>query len=191
MLSDDKSPNGDPTDAEFTKIYNAHLGMVKAVIFIVADKGADVDAIAQETFIRLLTRLNRGERINSPQALLRKIATETAIDHNRSAAVKRSSATEVVPEGGMWFSVAETLSPETALEFAELLDTIKTVLSPELRNALLLREYIGFTPRVTAGILGIRSATVSTNVLRAKRALNRHYALAALRPHGMLKGETA
>ncbi|WP_435211443.1 RNA polymerase sigma factor [Streptomyces sp. bgisy034] len=184
--------NLDELDAEFSHWYRAYKPSVRAVIAPLAGPGADVDALTQETFERFYRMLLNDEVRLEPlhvKRLLRKIASGKAIDAWRKAARHGEDCLETLPDASAWSSVARIYGPEAAFAYAEMLRAINA-LSDELRAALLLREYLGFSREDTAQVLGVKRASVSANVRRAKqRLLEQDPQLAHLRLN--LEGGTA
>ena len=106
----------------------------------------DAEDIVQEAFIRAYRAEESGTRLESPQAFLATTTTRLAIDHLRSARVRRESYI------GTWLPeplVADT-GPGPA-EHAEMADSLSLAflvllesLSPVERAVFLLREVFGY-----------------------------------------------
>jgi len=107
---------------------------------------ADAEDIAQEALLRLHRELESGRHIDSPGGYLATVTTRLAIDHLRSARVRREQYPgEWLPEPlvrtedddpAYRAEIADSLS----LAFLVLLET----LSPEQRAALLLHDVFGY-----------------------------------------------
>ena len=107
---------------------------------------ADAEDIAQEALLRLHRELESGRQIDSPGGYLATVTTRLAIDHLRSARVRREQYPgEWLPEPlvrtedddpAYRAEIADSLS----LAFLVLLET----LSPEQRAALLLHDVFGY-----------------------------------------------
>ncbi|KUL23221.1 RNA polymerase sigma factor [Streptomyces regalis] len=183
----------DQIEALFDRTYTECKKHVEAVIAPLAGPNADVDALRQETFERFYRMLLNDEvKDVNPKGLLgllRQIASGKAIDAFRATARRPVDTVDELPDASAWDTVAKIHGPEVAYEHAETLRAINR-LSPELRETLLLREYLGFSREVTAEILGIKRASVSANVRRAKERLRKQTAEPEL-PHLSLEGGTA
>ncbi|GAA3769345.1 RNA polymerase sigma-70 factor [Plantactinospora mayteni] len=105
---------------------------------------SEAEDVVQEAFLRMHQTLQRDEHIASPQAYIATLVTRLAIDHLRSARVRRERYV------GEWLPEPLVTDPtpaertETAdslsLAFLVLLET----LSPQQRAAFLLREVFDY-----------------------------------------------
>ncbi|MGW2393955.1 RNA polymerase sigma factor [Streptomyces lydicamycinicus] len=158
----------------FTTFYQGTRGLVRNIALHIAGTGADLDNMTHEAFGDLLATLQRGKRIDNPRAYVCRIVTNLALDHFNAA--KHGAATmEMLPEIVAWASTAKIVGPEVAFEHEELRKAIAAELDERLRHTLLLREVAGLSVGEVAQILGIKRASVATNVLRAKRQLRKFF----------------
>src|SRR4051794_3583590 len=127
---------------------------------------ADAEDIAQEALLRVQAPIERGEVAN-PEAFTTTVATRLAIDHLRSAQVRREEYT------GPWL-------PEPILDGgqdpAELADTLSyallvvlETLGPVERAAFLLREVFGFDYAEVAAALDRSEPACRQLVARARK----------------------
>ena len=133
----------------------------------------EAEDIVQEAFLRLQRATNEGARIESPRAWLVKVATRLAIDHLRSARVRRETYVgtwlpEPLVDGGddpvEHVEMAETLS----MAFLVLLES----LSPIERAVFLLREVFGFGYDEIAGIVDKSEDNCRQILARARRHID-------------------
>jgi RNA polymerase sigma-70 factor (TIGR02957 family) len=132
---------------------------------------ADAEDIAQEALLRLHRELASGAHIDSPAGYLATITTRLAIDHLRSARVRREQyAGEWLPEPlirnedddpARKAEIADSLS----LAFLVLLET----LSPEQRAALLLHDVFGYEYSEVGQIVGKSEQNARQLASRARR----------------------
>lgn len=107
---------------------------------------ADAEDVVQEAFLRLHRTLEGGAVVESPKAFLAAVTTRLAIDHLRSARVKRESYI------GAWLPEPIVEERESGMErhaeMAESLSmaflTILETLSPVERAVFLLREVFDY-----------------------------------------------
>ncbi|MFJ2566598.1 RNA polymerase sigma factor [Streptomyces sp. NPDC087568] len=160
----------------FEMIYHQKLPVVKAKLHQMMGPQADIDGLANEVFIKYLIRLQQDKKVTNPTALLMKITADLAVDHLRIRMRGGDDhPLEVLPEGAAWLSTAAMAGPEEAFELAEVMDAMGTVLSPELRLSLIMREAMGLARDEVADTLGIEPGSVTTNVRRAKEKLQKHF----------------
>jgi RNA polymerase sigma-70 factor (ECF subfamily) len=117
-----------------------------AIAYRMTGSVSDAEDIGQEAFLRLERARRDGEEVESPRAWLSTATTRLAIDHMRSARVRRESyvgpwlpeplLTEEGPGPAEHAEVADTASQA----FLVLLET----LSPVERAVFLLRDVFGY-----------------------------------------------
>jgi RNA polymerase sigma-70 factor (ECF subfamily) len=107
---------------------------------------ADAEDVVQESFLRFQQALADGARIESPKSYLAAIATRLAIDHLRSARVRRERYVgswlpePIVEEHGLDAIGQVELAESLSMAFLVLLDS----LSPVERAVFLLREVFDY-----------------------------------------------
>jgi RNA polymerase sigma-70 factor (ECF subfamily) len=131
---------------------------------------SDAEDIGQEAFLRLEQARRDGESVESPSAWLSTVATRLAIDHLRSARVKRETyvgpwlpeplLTDAAPGPDEHAEVADTLSQA----FLVLLEA----LSPVERAVFLLREVFGYDYPQVAETVGRREENCRQIARRAR-----------------------
>ena len=132
---------------------------------------AEAEDIVQEALLRTHTAMERGERIDSPRAYVGTVTTRLAIDHLRSARVRRESYV------GDWLPEPLVADPEAGpAEQAEMADSLSVAflvllesLSPEQRAALLLHDVFDYGYGEVAEIVGTSEANARQLAARARR----------------------
>src|ERR671916_2933783 len=117
---------------------------------------SEAEDLVQESYLRFHRAVAAGEEIESPKAYLSSIVTRLAIDHLRSARVRRESYV------GSWLPepivIDEAPDPADHAETADSLSMAFLVLleslSPIERAVFLLREVFGFGYDTIAATVG-------------------------------------
>ena len=132
----------------------------------------DAEDIVQEALIRAYRAEAAGTLVESPQAFLATTTTRLAIDHLRSARVRRESYV------GTWLPEPLVAEPGPA-ERAEMADSLSMAflvllesLSPVERAVFLLREVFGYGYEEIAGIVGKSEANCRQIFARARRRID-------------------
>ncbi|MFD8838483.1 RNA polymerase sigma-70 factor [Streptomyces griseofuscus] len=142
-----------------------------AIAYRMLGSVSEAEDVVQETFLRMHQTLQRHEPIASPRAYIATLTTRLAIDHLRSARVRRESYVgEWLPEplvtGPTPADLAET-ADSLSLAFLVLLES----LSPRQRAAFLLREVFDYPYPQIAEILGTNVDGTRHLVARARNHL--------------------
>jgi RNA polymerase sigma-70 factor (ECF subfamily) len=131
----------------------------------------DAEDIVQETFLRAHRVLADGGEIREPKAFLTEVATRLAIDHSRSARVRRERYV------GQWLPeplvADEQPSPEEHAEDLESLSmaflVVLETLSPVERAVFLLHDVFGFDFEEVARAVGKSPANARQIAVRARK----------------------
>jgi RNA polymerase sigma-70 factor (ECF subfamily) len=114
----------------------------------------DAEDVVQEAFLRAHRSLQSGTEIREPKAFLSEVTTRLAIDHLRSARVRRERYV------GAWLPEPLLTEPDAG-ERAELLESLSMAflvvlerLAPVERAVFLLHDVFGFGFDEVAGIVG-------------------------------------
>jgi RNA polymerase sigma-70 factor (ECF subfamily) len=129
----------------------------------------DAEDLVQETFARVLARprrLHRGDELPYLLGALRNTHLTTLRTQRR-----RPSTVELPADESETMRSARA-DPETALEQQEVLATIAT-LPNEFRQALIAVDLVGLSYREAGRLLGVREATITTRLYRARRLIAR------------------
>jgi RNA polymerase sigma-70 factor (TIGR02957 family) len=142
-----------------TNDYTEYRPLMFSIAYRMTGSASDAEDIVQEAFLRATKA--RDTRAESPKAYLATITTRLAIDHLRSARVRRESYV------GTWLPeplVADELAPAAApdpAERAEMSDSLSMAflvllesLSPTERAVFLLHEVFGYDYKEIAEITG-------------------------------------
>src|SRR5690348_15645231 len=147
---------------------------------------SDAEDIVQEAFLRAGKSDGKDAEIESPKAYLATITTRLAIDHLRSARVRRESYVGTwLPEpllasapGTPGAPGAPRAEPDPA-ELAETSDSLSMAflvllesLAPAERAVFLLREVFGYDYSEIAGITGKTEAACRQTFARARRRID-------------------
>jgi RNA polymerase sigma-70 factor (ECF subfamily) len=132
----------------------------------------DAEDLVQEAFLRLHREETEGTEIESPKAFLTTVVTRLAIDHLRSARVRREEYVgewlpEPLVEGPGPAEHAE-MSDSLSLAFLVLLES----LSPVERAVFLLHDVFGYSYAEIADLVGKTEAACRQIALRARRAVD-------------------
>ena len=152
----------------------SHFAEYRPLMFSIAYRMtgsvSDAEDIVQEAFLRA----SKDADISSPKAYLATITTRLAIDHLRSARVRRETYVGTwLPEPLVWNSepdpaeLAET-SDSLSMAFLVLLES----LTPAERAVFLLREVFGYDYKEIAGTTGKTEAACRQTFTRARRRID-------------------
>ena len=132
---------------------------------------AEAEDIVQETFLRYQRAIEDGTEIESPKAYLSAAATRLAIDHLRSARVRRERYV------GTW--LPEPLVTDAAADAAQQAETADSLslaflvvlesLSPVERAVFLLREVFDYDYEEIARVVGKTEDNTRQLAVRARR----------------------
>jgi RNA polymerase sigma-70 factor (ECF subfamily) len=129
----------------------------------------DAEDLVQETFVRVLARprrLHRGDELPYLLGALRN----THLTALRTQ--QRRPSTVELPADESETMRSALADPEKALEQQELLATI-AALPNEFRQALIAVDLVGLSYREAGRLLGVREATITTRLYRARRLVAR------------------
>lgn len=142
-----------------------------AIAYRMLGSVSEAEDVVQEGFLRLHRAGEGGERIESPRAYLSTVVARLALDHLRSARVRRETyAGEWLPEP---FVASADDDPARKAEMADSLSLAFLILleslSPEQRAAFLLREVFDEPYDRIAQIVGTSAQNARQLVTRARR----------------------
>jgi RNA polymerase sigma-70 factor (TIGR02957 family) len=134
----------------------------------------DAEDLVQEAFLRLHREETEGTEIESPKAFLTTVVTRLAIDHLRSARVRRE---EYV---GEWLPEPLVVDPSPQPdEHAEMSDSLSLAflvllesLTPEQRAVFLLHDVFDYGYDEVAAIVEKRPDAVRQIAVRARREID-------------------
>lgn len=129
----------------------------------------DANDIAQEAYIRMM-KYEGSQEIQSPSALLYRIAVNVANDHGRAAQVRAATRHVQIDDVDL---VSEAPSPERDLTARQALDQLLDVierLPPKCKQVFLLSRVNGMTYPQIAAHCGISVKMVEKQISRALAA---------------------
>lgn len=150
------------------RIYSTILNYVNSV-----EEASD---LAQETFVKAYSALNRFQGSSAFYTWLYRIAINTAIDHLRKRPAVRVDSLEDdrFKESGFEPAAGLSADPLHALALKEekaMLRQAIASLSEKLRTALILHDVEGLSQEEVAAILNVPVGTVKSRVSRARGEL--------------------
>jgi RNA polymerase sigma-70 factor (ECF subfamily) len=142
-----------------------------AIAYRMLGSVSEAEDLVQEGLLRLHRAVEDGEPLESPRAYLATIVTRLAIDHLRSARVRRETYVgEWLPEPLL------TSSEDDPARHAEMADSLSLALlvvleslSPEQRAVFLLRDVFDYPYDRIAAIVGKSAAATRQIATRARR----------------------
>jgi len=166
-LTNDKESAGPVIDLAARQIhilYTDHHSWLYNWLRHKLGNACDAADIAQDTFLRILTR-QQPLQLDEPRAYLSTIAHGLVIDHWRRRELERAwlETLASLPE-------PEAPAPETRLIFLEALieiDQLLDSLKPRVRTAFLLAQLDGLTCPQIAERLGVSLSTVERYITKA------------------------
>ena len=155
------------TDGEFHELRPPAF----AIAYRMLGSASEAEDVVQEGFVRLHRARAGGERIESPRAYLSTVVSRLALDHLRSASVRRETYVgEWLPEPLL------TSADEDPARKAEMADSLSLAflvllesLSPEQRAAFLLHEVFDEPYDRIAEIVGTSEQNARQLATRARR----------------------
>lgn len=165
----------------FEAFYARHRPTVRRFLARIVRRGAAVDDLLQEVFLRAWTRAEQWDGRGNPLAWLRRIATNLALNHVRSVRRRRQRPLEVPsPEeeesrlAPAWMVDAATLGPEAVAEQAERAEKLHRLILdlPEEKQELLRLVYeAGMDIPAAADRLGIPEGTVKSRLFNVRKRI--------------------
>ncbi|HEX3306016.1 MAG TPA: sigma-70 family RNA polymerase sigma factor, partial [Streptosporangiaceae bacterium] len=175
-----------------TSQYTEYRPLMFSIAYRMTGSVSDAEDIVQEAFLRVGKNGKDGGKdgkdgknaeIESPKAYLATITTRLAIDHLRSARVRRESYVGTwLPEPLLAGAPGTPGTPGTQSDPAELAETSDSLsmaflvllesLAPAERAVFLLREVFGYDYGEIAGITGKTEAACRQTFARARRRID-------------------
>jgi len=157
------------------RIATEDLEQLRPLLFSIAyrmvGEVGDSEDVVQEAFLRAHRVLADGGEIREPKAFLTEVVTRIAIDHLRSARVRRERYVgEWLPEP---LVTDDSMSPEQHAEETESLSmaflVVLEALSPVERAVFLLHDVFGFDFEEVASTIGKSPANARQIGVRARK----------------------
>jgi RNA polymerase sigma factor (sigma-70 family) len=131
----------------------------------------DARDLAQETLLRVLQRLSRGELLDSPEAFSLGVAKNVFFEYCRRVAKAHAhdGLSGAIDLAGGEDPLTEALASSQAVRFRRALELL-----PERMKSLLLKRFVEEVPsRTLAREEGISTDAIDMRVYRAKRELKK------------------
>ncbi len=148
------------TSPSLADLYERYADTVFRTAIRVTGSAADAEDVLQTVFLRLLHRDLAPEETRTPEAYLRRAATNAAIDVLRRRATRGERAAE-----------DHLPAPESPPLLKERLRRAIAELAPRDAELFTLRYLEGFGNTELAGMLGMEKATVATRLHRIRLSL--------------------
>jgi RNA polymerase sigma-70 factor (TIGR02957 family) len=154
--------------------YAEYRPLMFSIAYRMTGSVSDAEDIVQEAFLRASRDASRDASVESPKSYLATITTRLAIDHLRSARIRRESYV------GTWLPepLVEDRGPDPA-DLAETSDSLSMAflillesLSPAERAVFLLREVFRYEYREIAEITGKSEPACRQTFARARRRVD-------------------
>ena len=163
--------------------YTEYRPLMFSIAYRMTGSVSDAEDIVQEAFLRAGKDAAKDAEVESPKAYLATITTRLAIDHLRSARVRRESYVGTwLPEPLLAGAPGTPGSPRTQSDPAELAETSDSLsmaflvllesLAPAERAVFLLREVFGYDYGEIAGITGKTEAACRQTFARSRRRVD-------------------
>jgi RNA polymerase sigma-70 factor (ECF subfamily) len=157
-----------------SELYGELRPMMFSIAYRMVGTASDAEDIVQEAFLRFHRESEKGTVIESPKAYLSAVTTRLAIDHLRSARVRRERYM------GTWLPEPLLTDPETdvarEVETADSLSMAFLVLleslTPVERAVFLLREVFDYGYDEIAGIVGKTEENCRQIAVRARQQVD-------------------
>ena len=163
-----------------TSQYTEYRPLMFSIAYRMTGSVSDAEDIVQEAFLRAGKDGGKDAEIESPKAYLATITTRLAIDHLRSARVRRESYVGTwLPEPLLASAPGTPGAEPDPAELAETSDSLSMAflvllesLAPAERAVFLLREVFGYDYSEIAGITGKTEAACRQTFARARRRID-------------------
>jgi RNA polymerase sigma-70 factor (ECF subfamily) len=164
---------GVPREADLAERYAELRPLMFSIAYRMLGSASEAEDIVQEAFLRFHRESGNGTEIRSPKAYLSAVTTRLAIDHLRSARVRRERYF------GTWLPEPVVTDPGPDLtEHAETADSLSMAflvllesLSPIERAVFLLRDVFDYGYDEIAGIVGKTEDNTRQIAVRARRQI--------------------
>lgn len=160
----------------FGELYARYKGSVISVLRRLRFPEGEIEDIAQEVFLDFYKRISDAKiQPTNFKSYICKTAQSKAMDYYRKPQQKSHPAPEEELDPK---TPATVFTPEQTLEQKELNEKIKQTLrklSEPYRQTIILKDIEGFSYEQIAQMLDIQLSTVSTRLMRARRAFMERY----------------
>lgn len=158
--------------AAFASLVESYQKPVYNLAYRMLGNSVEADDAAQETFIRMYTRLHTYDSQRKFSSWLLAIASHYCIDVLRRRRINWASIEDLPPM--IELSMPETRQPEQALLNSQSADTVQQLLdtlAPAYRVPIILRYWYDMSYQEIADTMGVTESTVKTRLHRARSKL--------------------
>jgi RNA polymerase sigma factor (sigma-70 family) len=164
-------------DSAWEQLLRAHTTRVYNLCYRFTGKPADAEDLTQEIFIKLFQTLRTFDEAQGAfSTWLNRVARNHLVDHHRRTRKDRLTSSIEEEVGGLEDrpgSAEQPLSQLEARERQELLQAALDRLSPDMREAVILRDLQELEYQEIAQVLGIPQGTVKSRINRGRLELAR------------------
>jgi RNA polymerase sigma-70 factor (ECF subfamily) len=156
------------------RLVDDHQGAVFNLCYRMLGDPGEAEDVAQETFVRMVTHLDRYDRTRAFKTWLLSIAAHACIDRLRRRRVTWLSIDEPLPAGDQPALADQAPGPEETLERREqeaLIQRLLGRLAPDDRQVLVLRYWYDLGYDEIAEATGATVSAVKARLFRARREL--------------------
>ena len=161
-------------DHTFRSLYQTHFDEVIGLILRFGIGRLEAEDLTQRVFMVALRQASEPDRLRQPSAWLRAVALRVVHEHFRWWRVRRA-ATWLVEQSWAGRTRCD-VNPERDLLATESLQQVRGVLyrmSEKLRDALVLLDIEGVSPREAAALLGVPHNTMRSRHNHARQEFKR------------------
>jgi RNA polymerase sigma-70 factor (ECF subfamily) len=158
--------------AAFARLVESYQKPVYNLAYRMLGNSVEADDAAQETFIRMYTRLHTYDPKRKFSSWLLAIASHFCIDVLRRRRINWASIEDLPPM--IELSMPETKQPEQVLLKGQSADTVQQLLdtlAPAYRVPVILRYWYDMSYQEIADTMGVTESTVKTRLHRARGKL--------------------
>jgi RNA polymerase sigma-70 factor (ECF subfamily) len=174
-----KPRSGDPAD--LPEVVRKHARELYGLAYSLMGNAADAEDVVQQAMVGALRGIASYEGRSSLKTWLYTIVINQASKTKRSMRLRRASpleAGEIADNAARGSAKGASHNSDSAAAVEQRLDvmTMLTVLSPEHREVMVLREMQQMTYDEIALALGVPRGTVESRLFRARRFLKERFA---------------
>lgn len=151
-------------ESSFRCLFDRYYPVIHAYAWKICGDSTSADDIAQQTFIKVASKLSTYQQKDKFQAWLYRIALNTARDHLRATSRYRNRLEK--------FESPQSQSPPEWEKYEQLADSLKK-LSSDLQETVLLVFAQGLTQKETAQVLQCPEGTIAWRISEARKILKR------------------
>jgi len=148
----------------FEAFYEANVDRVFGAMYLVCGSTHEAEDVVQEAFVRAYERWDQVMAAGNPEGYVYRIALNVHRGRLRRMAVAARKRLMLGRDQEKGDDMAE-------VEERAVLRRCLDALSPKLREALVLVEWLGLSDEEAGAVLGVRAVTVRVRCSRARAAL--------------------